>query len=45
MFYENGSFVSGDEPLGAVVCCDLSVEDEAGAVVVRCAFDVVFDGF
>ena len=45
MFCEEGSFVSGSDPLGPVVCCDLSGEDEAGEVVVRCAFDVVFEGF
>lgn len=45
MFSEEGSFVSGADPLGSVVCCDLSVEDEAGEVFVRCAFDVVFEGF
>ena len=45
MFSEEGSFVSGADPLGSVVCCYLSVEDETGEVVVRCAFDVVFEGF
>ena len=45
MFCEEGAFVSGADPLRPVVCCDLSVEDKAGKVVVRCAFDVVFEGF
>lgn len=45
VFCKEGSFVSGADPLGSVVCCDLSVEDEAGEVFVRCAFDVVFEGF
>lgn len=45
MFCKEGPFVSGTDPLGSVVCCNLSVEDEACKVVVGCAFDVVFEGF
>ena len=45
MFGEESAFVSRAYPLRFVGACYLSVEDKAGKVVVRCAFDVVFEGF